>query len=65
MQTPKKEAHFFFFSVCCIVFNCSWQLIMFGQKQKRCVKPIHLEFDNGLYVLKGFYKVKIVLIHPL
>ena len=24
MQTPKKEVHFlFFFSVCCIVFNCS------------------------------------------
>ena len=23
MQTPKKEVHFFFFSVCCIVFNYS------------------------------------------
>ena len=27
MQTPKKEMHFFFFSVCCIVFNCTWQLM--------------------------------------
>ena len=23
MQTPKKEVHISFFSVCCIVFNCS------------------------------------------
>ena len=23
MQTPKKEVHFYFFSVCCIIFNCS------------------------------------------
>ena len=23
MQAPKKEVRFFFFSVCCIVFNCS------------------------------------------
>ena len=27
MQTPKKEMHVFFFSVCCIVFNCTWQLM--------------------------------------
>ena len=27
MQTPKKEMHFFFFSVCCIVFHCTWQLM--------------------------------------
>ena len=26
MQTRKKEVHFFFFSVCYIVFNCTWQL---------------------------------------
>ena len=41
MQTPKKEVHFFFFSVCCIVFNCSWQLIMFDKKQKSCVNKTY------------------------
>ena len=59
MQTPKKEVHFFFFSVCCIVFNCSWQL-MFDKKQKSCVKRIHLVTDDGLYDQKAFYTVKIV-----
>ena len=58
MQTPKKEVHFFF-SVCCIVFNCSWQL-MFDKKQKCCVKRIHLVTDDGLYNRKAFYTVKIV-----
>ena len=38
MQTPKKERHFSFFSVCYIVFNCSWQLIMFDKKQKKLCK---------------------------
>ena len=37
MQTLKKEVDFFF-SVCCIVFNCSWQLIMFDKKQKKLCK---------------------------
>ena len=60
MQTPKKEVHFFFFSVCCIVSNCSWQLIMFDKKQKSCVKRIHLVTDDGLYDRKAFYTVKIV-----
>ena len=60
MQTPKKEVHFFFFSACCIVFNCSWQLIMFGKKQKSCVKRTHLVTDDGLYHRKAFYTVKIV-----
>ena len=60
MQTPKKEVHFFFFSVCCIVFNCSWQLIMFDKKQKSCVKRIHLVTDDGLYDRRAFYTVKIV-----
>ena len=60
MQTPKKEVHFFFFSVCCIVFNCSWQLIMFDKKQKSWVKRIHLVTDDGLCNRKAFYKVKIV-----
>ena len=60
MQTSKKEVHFFFCSVCCIVFNCSWQLIMFDKKQKSCVKHIHLVTDDGLYDQKAFYTVKIV-----
>ena len=60
MQTPKNEVHFFFFSVFCIVFNCSLQLIMFDKKQKNCVKRIHLVTDDGLYDRKAFYKVKIV-----
>ena len=60
MQTPKKEVHFFFFSVCCIVFNCSWQLIMFDKKQKSCVKRIYLVTDDGLCDRKAFYQVKIV-----
>ena len=60
MRTPKKEVHFFFFSVCCIVFNCSWQLIMFDKKQKSCVKHIHLVIDDGLYDGKAFCTVKIV-----
>ena len=59
MQTPKKEVHLFFFSVCCIVFNCPWQL-MFDKKQKSCVKRIHLVPDDGLYDRKAFYTVKIV-----
>ena len=58
MQTPKKEVHFFFFSVCCIVFNCYWQLIIFDKKQKSCVKRIHLVTDYGLYDRKAFYTVK-------
>ena len=38
MQITKKEMHFFFFSVYCIIFNCSWQLMMFDKKQKNCIK---------------------------
>ena len=60
MQTRKKKVHFFFSSVCCIVFNCSWQLIMFGKKQKSCVKHIHLVTDDDLYGRKAFYTVKVV-----
>ena len=56
IQTPKKEMYFFFFSACCIVFNCSWQLIMFDKKQTSCVKHIHLVTDDR----KAFYTVKIV-----
>ena len=58
MQTPKKEVHFYFFSFCCIVFNCSWQLIIFDKKQKSCVKRIHLVTDDGLYDRKAFYTEK-------
>ena len=65
MQTPKKEVHFFFFSVGCIVFNCSWQLIMFDKKQKSCVKRIHLVTDDGLSDRNAFYIVKIVFLYPL
>ena len=60
MQTPKKEVHLFSFLVGCIVFNCSWKLIMFDKKQKSCVKRIHLVTDDGLDSQKAFYKVKIV-----
>ena len=57
MQTP-------FFSICCAIFNCSWQL-MFDKKQKGCVKRIHLVTDDASYDRKAFYKVKIVFIHPI
>ena len=60
IQTPKKEVHFFFFSICGIVSNFSWQLIMFDKKQKGCVKRIHLVTDDGLNDRKAFYTVKIV-----
>ena len=63
MQTPKKEVHFFF-SIGCIVFNCSWQL-MFDKKQKSFVKRIHLVTDDGLSDWNAFYTVKIVFLHPL
>ena len=52
MQTPKKEVNFFFFSVCCIVFDCSGQLIMFDKS--------NLVTDDGLYDREAFYTVKIV-----
>ena len=63
MQTPKNEVNFFFFSVFCIVFDCSWQL-MFDNKQKSWVERIRLVTDDGLFHQKAFYKVKIVFIHP-
>ena len=65
MQTPKKEVHFSFFSVCCIVFNCSWQLIMFDKKQKSCLKRIHLAADDGLYNRKSFYAAFIFFVFTL
>ena len=60
MQTPKKEVYFFFFSVCCIVFNCSWQLIMFDEKRKSSVKHIHLVTGDDLYDQKAYYNVIVV-----
>ena len=60
IQTPKKKVHFFFLSLCCIVFNCSGQLILLDKKQKSCVKHIHLVTDDGLYDQKAFCTVKIV-----
>ena len=65
MQTPKKEVHFFFFSVCCIVFNCSLQLIILDKKQKSSVKHIHLVTDDSLYDQKAFDTVKIVFLFIL
>ena len=65
IQIPNKEVHFFFFAICCIVFNCSWQLIMFDKKWKSCIKRIPLVTDDSLYDQKPFYKVEIVFIHPL
>ena len=58
IQTVEKEVHFFFFPVCCTVFNCSWQLITLDKKQKGCIKRVHLVTDNGLYDQKSFYEVK-------
>ena len=47
--------HFvFLFSVCCIVFNCSWPLIMFDKKQKSCISCIYDIFNDGLYDPKSF-----------
>ena len=46
MQNPEKECIFFFFSVSCIFFHCSWQL-MFDKKQKRYVKRIYLVTEDG------------------
>ena len=59
MQTPNKDVHFFFFSVCCIVFYCSWQFIMFDRMQRICVKRIHLVTDDCLYDQKASYIVKV------
>ena len=64
MEKRKKEVHFFWLSVCCIVFDCSWQLKTFDEMQKTCVKRIHLVTDNDLYNQKAFYKVKMAFIHP-
>ena len=67
MQTPKKEVHFFFFSVCCIVFNCSWQLIMFNKKAKKLCKTY--SFSNWwwfIWLKSFFYKIKKnIFFHPL
>ena len=38
---------------------------MFDEKQKSCVKRIHVVTDDGLYDREAFYIVKIVFIHPL
>ena len=57
MQTLKKEVDFFF-SVCCIVFNCSWQLIMFDKKQKNLYKTY--SFSNWWWFIqpKSFWHGK-------
>ena len=33
---------------------------MFSEKQKNCIKRIHLVSDNGLSNLKAYYRVEIV-----
>ena len=55
--------HFFFSSVCGIVFNCASQS-MFDKKQKKkkkkkkkCVKRIHLVTDDDLYYQTAFHEV--------
>ena len=57
MQTLKKEVDFFF-SVCCIVFNRSWQLIMFDKKQKNLCKTY--SFSNWWWFIqpKSFWHSK-------
>ena len=37
---------------------------MFDEKQKNCVKWIHLVTDDGLYNRNAFYKVKIIFYSP-
>ena len=54
MENRKEEVHFFLLSICCIVFDCSWQLKTFDEMQKTCVKRIHLVTDNDLYNQKAF-----------
>ena len=49
-QTPKKEVHFFFFSVCYIVFNCFWQFIMFDKKRKKCCETY--SFSNWWWFIR-------------
>ena len=59
MQTPYKEVHFFFFSLCCIFLIALDSLIKFLEN------IFILVTDDGLYERKAFYKVKIAFIHPL
>ena len=47
MQTHQWEMPFFFYSVCCIVTDCSWQLLL--DNAKSCVNCIDLVTDDGLY----------------
>ena len=63
MHFLEKSAFFSFFlfvSVCCIVFNCS-----FDKKQKLLCKTYSLSTCSNLYDRKAFYKLKIVFINPL
>ena len=50
MQTTKKEVHFFFFLICSIVFNCSWQLIRLDKKQKSLCKTY--SFSNWWWLIR-------------
>ena len=61
----QEGSAFFFFSVrCIVVFNCSWQLMIFDKKQKSCV----YSFSNWWWFLrpKSFLHSKnCFFIHPL
>ena len=48
---------FFDFSVCCIVTDCTLQLV-FNKKQNNILKHVHLVTDDGYYNRKAFCKVK-------
>ena len=47
----------FFYLVCCIAKDCSWELT-FDQKQKSCVKHIHLVTDGGSVDQRTIWKAK-------
>ena len=49
--------HFYFFSVCCIITNCSWQL-MLDKKQKTFCKTCSFSSWWWFTGSKSFYKVK-------
>ena len=49
--------HFFFSSVCAIVFNCASRSMFDKNQKKKCVKRIHLVTDDDLYHQTAFHEV--------
>lgn len=49
-----------FFFVCCIIFNCSWKLIVYKEQKK-----LHKTYSFGIWFGSLDLKVQIVVIHPL